>query len=408
MLLLQAFTFAGCTGPDAPKDAPPIVLPDVEVEAIEGFQDASDWLFNPYMVHELELTVDEGALADLRADPDTYVLADATFDGEELPDVGLRLKGMYGSFRSLDEKAGFKLDLNDFVEGRRFHGVEKLTLNNSVVDCSYTKEHLGYHVYRAAGVAASRAGYAWVTLNGEPYGLYVLAETPDDRFLSDHFEDASGRLYDGKYLWFEDGSYKLLDLRPELAELYQLEEGEDAGFADLIDVTERLADAAGQPDFYERMGEVLDWPAIHTQIAVAQYIGHVDGYSMNTNNYRLYFDPGAGGRALIVPWDLDYAFIEARDWGKNWKRPQGVLTDACWDDPTCAAAQADAMAELLETVIDDRELEDLLDDNWDVIEDYARDDPRRECSTSNMGSYRAHLRNWIEDRPRDLENFWDL
>ncbi|MCP4809189.1 MAG: hypothetical protein GY884_27960 [Proteobacteria bacterium] len=387
---------------------PPIDLPDVEVEVLEGFTDSSDYLFNRYMVHTVEITLDSGAVQDLYDDPDTYVVGGLTFDGEPLDDVAVRLKGMYGSFRSLDEKAGFKIDLNDHVPGRRLYGVEKLTLNNAVVDCSYTKEHLGYHVYRAAGVPAPRTGFAWVTLNDEPYGLYVLVETPDDRLLADHFEDPSGTLYDGKYLWYDDGSYQLLDFFPHLAELYQQEEGPDLQHADMQELTDTLDAVAGTSGFYDDMGQVLSWERYHQQVAVAQYIGHVDGYSMNTNNYRVYFDPADEGRAMIIPWDLDYAFIEAQDWGRSWRRPIGTLTDSCWDDEDCKARQGEVVEALLTDVIDQRELEVLIDEVWDTIEDDARDDPRRECGTSSMGSYRAHLRNWVDDRPRDLDNFWDL
>ena len=406
--MLQTLTFLGCVDGVEPIEAPVWTVEGAEVEHLGGFTDASDVLFNRYVVHELEITVDEAGIAALNADPDEYVAGDLVFDGEPLDDVAVRLKGMYGSFRGLDQKAGFKLDLNDLVEGRRFHGVEKLTLNNAVVDCSFQKEMLGYHVYRAAGVPAPRTGWAWVTLNGEPFGLYVLVETPDDRFLQSRFEDGGGTLYDGKYLWYDDGSYQLLDFHPELAPLYEQEEGDDVGHADLQALADTLDAVGGTDAFYPEMGAVLDWDRQHKQVAVAQFVGHVDGYSMNTNNYRVYFAPDNGGLAQIVPWDLDYGFIEAQDWGRSWRRPIGILTDACWDDATCKAKQGEAVEWLLDEVVDEHELDDMLVESWDLIEPWADDDPRRECGTSSMRSYRAHLRNWVDDRPRDLENFWDI
>ena len=39
---------------------------------------------------------------------------------------------------------------------------------------------------------------------------------------------------------------------------------------------------------------------------------------------------------------------------------------------------------------------------------YIEVDPRRECTMGQVGSYRASLRNWVRNRPEQVEDFWEL
>ena len=120
--------------------------PEVPVEEVEGWSDPSDWIFTHKRVHTVDIRLDEEDIASLEVDRGVYVEADVQFDDTLLPSVGVRLKGRIGSFRELSGKSSFKLDLNRFLPEQQFYGLESLTLNNAVVDCSFTKEHLAYRV----------------------------------------------------------------------------------------------------------------------------------------------------------------------------------------------------------------------------------------------------------------------
>jgi len=121
-------------------------------------------------------------------------MTDGTPGGEEVPvgpplaDVGIRLKGgANGSFRTLSGKAAFKLKFNKFVKGQKFEGLEKMTLSNMLEDSSMIHETLTYAAFRAAGVPASRTGYADVRVNGDDFGIYLNIETLDDLALERWF-----------------------------------------------------------------------------------------------------------------------------------------------------------------------------------------------------------------------------
>ncbi|MFO0006349.1 MAG: CotH kinase family protein, partial [bacterium] len=107
-------------------------------------------------------------------------------------------------------------------------------------------------------MAAPRAADARVWVNGDDYGLYLLLETPDDRFLKRAWDEPDGNLYDGKYVWYPDGSYTLLDFAEGHDHLYQLEEGEDVGHADIASVSAALAAGWGSPTFLATTGAVVE------------------------------------------------------------------------------------------------------------------------------------------------------
>lgn len=371
-----------------------------------GADDPAAWLFGLDVVHTVAIELDDSAWDDFAADPYGYVEGHVEVDGERVEDVGVRLRGKIGSARSISQKPKFKIDFNAWLSDQRFYGLETLSLNNSVVDCSYLKESVGYAAFAAAGVPAPRTGYAWVTVNGADYGLYTIIETPDDRFLESRWADGSGNLYDGKYVWYGGYSYTLLDFAIGVDALFSLEEGTDVGNADITAISEVLAATRGTADFYEATGAVLDWDAVHRMLIVEQWVGHLDGYAQNTNNYRVYFDP-ADGRAELVPWDLDYAFLAESTWGMSWASPRGTLAAACYADATCRAAHAAVAADVIAD-IDAAGLGAFLEQAAALTEADALRDPRRECAVTTVPSERAALTSWVAGQSANVRAFWGI
>jgi spore coat protein CotH len=303
-------------------------------------------------------------------------------------------------------KPKFKVKFNEFHDDQRFYGLEELSLNNSIVDCSYMKETVAWRIYAAAGVPYLRTSYARVTVNGADYGLYLLVETPNDVWLKRNYADATGNFYDGKYVWYGGYNYTLLDFGIGVDALYQLEEGTDVANADIAEVSAALLASQGTSAYNDTMGEVLDWDVFHRMTAVDQFIGHNDGYSLNTNNYRVYFDP-ADGKADLLPWDLDYTFLRDTDWGLSWSAPAGNITYACWQDPACAAAQREAMASML-TAYEAEDWTGLLDDIETLTYADTQNDPRRECAAADVQPTREYIRAWLGAKPAELRAWWGL
>ncbi len=395
-------------GGDGGLDSGDPVEPLVVIEEVPAQDpDVDGWIFDPLEIHEIAITLSDDSWASLYADPYDYVVGQATVMGQPMPDVGVRLRGRIGSFRTLSGKPKLRIDFNQFIDGQRFYGHESLTLNNSVVDCGYLKEPLAYKVFRDVGVTASRTSFAHVTINGADYGLYVLVESPDDTFLDRNFDDGGGNLYDGKYLLFEDGSYQLMDFVSGVVEYMEQEEGTDVGHADVIAVAEAIERARGTGRFEPILDELLDMEAVHRHLFAEQWTGHIDGYATNTNNYWVYFDPSDDGRGQLMPWDMDYGFLEAWVWGLSWSSPRGVLASGCFADAGCAAVHRDIVAEGLEQV-EAMDLPGFLADLDAATWDAAVADPRRECGQASVRSYRDDLASWVTTRSDLLALHWGL
>lgn len=382
-------------------------VPPVTHESAGGYDPDDAWLFSDKTIHRINITLTDTAIAALTKDPYTLVGGSVTIDDKPVSGVGVRLRGKIGSFRTLMKKPKFKIDFAEFAEGQRFYGLKALALNNAVVDCSYLKEPLGYHMYALAGVPASRTGFARVAVNGADYGLYIMIEEPDDRFLKRRYKKDDGNLYDGKYIWYGGHNYTLLDFNTNVDDKFALEEGQNVGNADIKAVSKALADNAGKGNVLAGMAPVIDWPEFLRMMATDQWTGANDSYPMNQNNYRVYFDPGNGGRMDMIPWDFDYSFLQASQWGKSWMTPQGRIARACLGDAACLAAYKSEVQSLI-AKIDPAKLIEWFNQIDALTLADAMNDPRRECAASTITVNRQALRDYVMAQNGKLRAFWGL
>ena len=387
-----------------PEDSPVVTEEEVEDQSDVGLD---DWFFTNDTIHVIALTIPDDGLAALDATPYDKTLADVTIDGYALDQVGVRLRGKVGSFRYMSGKPKFAIDVNYINTDQRFFGIEEISLNNEVVDCGYLKEPLAYRIFRDAGVPAPRTSFARVSVNGADYGLYVIVETPDDRFLKRNFEDPSGNLYDGKYVYYEDHTYTLLDFSVSVQDLFQLEEGTDFSRTDVNTVVSAAATPNTGDDWYNIVNDIVDLPTMSHYLAVEELVGHNDGYALNTNNYRFYFDPLNAGRMSFVPWDFDYGFLHDYEWGMNWTTPRGVLAAGCFYNTLCGTEHKQAVSDLLAT-FDPALYQTWFDELTTLIADDVVSDPRRECAIDYVYAYQANTRAWLSTEPTNMRTRWGV
>ncbi|HEU4943969.1 MAG TPA: CotH kinase family protein [Solirubrobacterales bacterium] len=330
--------------------------------------DEAGALYDPSAVVFIDLTLSDIEKAKLEATPDEYVKgtlsmtksADGTPSGEEASPfvasrpVEVRLKGSKGgSFRKLTEKAAFKLK---FKKADAVLGLRKMTLNNMVQDPSMVHETLAYAAFRAAGVPASRTGYAYVRLNGEDFGLYLDLENLDDIALAKifgSFDDETQHLYEG-----EVGD----DVFPGGEVGFEIDEGPD----DRGDL-EALIDAvngAGSSPWSERVAPFANLAEMTKMWAVEKYIDHWDGYAGHTdpvqaekgerpNNYYLYSEPS--GRFQMLPWGADQTWIPTIDVGTPGREVTfdgsgGVLFNKCLADEECFRIYWEALRDVTNAI----------------------------------------------------------
>src|SRR5438105_2686557 len=102
----------------------------------------------------------------------TNVLATVREGQKVYTNVAVHLKGHLGSFRPVDSKPALTLNFDKDAKGQRFHGLQKIHLNNSVQDYSYLSEQISRELFLRAGIPTPRASHATVELNGRALGLF--------------------------------------------------------------------------------------------------------------------------------------------------------------------------------------------------------------------------------------------
>jgi spore coat protein H len=258
----------------------------------------ADEFFASGVIPRLHIEIAPAELQKLKDNPRVYVRASVREAAAGKPDrafadVGVHLKGSAGSFRAIDNKPAMTLSVSKFVKGRRFYGLDKFCLNNSVQDPSYLCEGLGGSLFRDAGVPTPRMSHARVWLNSRDLGLFVLKESFSEVFLKRFFRDHSGTIYEGN----------LVDIDRVVSSRATNARTVDAGLKDLVA-------AAHEPDLAlrrQRLEKLLDVDRFFTFMAMETMIAHWDGYTGTRNNYRIYHNPDVG-KLVFLPHGMDQLF----------------------------------------------------------------------------------------------------
>ncbi len=331
---------------------------------------------------ELELELDDRAEQDLRELPEEDVPAVLRWRGRAW-DVGVHLKGQ-ASFRGIDGKPSIVVDAGEFVPGGTFLGRRRFVLQNMVQDGSMMKESLVYGLARAAGVPATRHGYALLAINGRARGLYGVIEAMDESFVGAWFEADQGNLYQGGY-----GA----DLRAGREDNFNLQEpGRDLASPD--DLERLVEEIDGSADVLDVLDSCFDVHHTLGTVAVELVTGQADGYVRYANNYLLYGAPDAsspcGARWSLLPWSPDQAFR------MDYVLPDGAagrLVQACIEHRACSERLRERVAEVLATW-EGMDLHAMAEQLAARVAEPCEEDPQRELTCSQ-----ERVLAWVRERP---------
>ena len=164
-------------------------------------------LFDASTVHTIDIEMADWDSLIASATQETYTECSVTIDGEKISNVGIRAKGntSLSSVASMgSEKYSFKIEFDQFVKGKSYHGLDKLSLNNLIYDATMMKDYLAYTLMSRAGVPSPLCSYVQITVNGEPWGLYLAVEGVEDGFMERN-NMTTGELYKPDSMSFGGG-----------------------------------------------------------------------------------------------------------------------------------------------------------------------------------------------------------
>lgn len=379
----------------------------------ESTVDLSAALFSEDELPRIDIELSDEAQTALGDAPGTYVRATVSYGATTLRDVGLRIKGE-ASLRRLDQKAAFKLKLDEFVPKQELLGLRRLTFNNLVSDPSFIAERLAYRLFAAAGLPAPRCNSALVYVNGGYYGVYANVESEDKAFLRREFVDDSGNLY-------EDGQ---VDFVPGAEEVFDLETNETANDRSDLRSLISILETAGGDNYLADLEAVLDTDHFLRYAVLEATVNQWDGYAytyFEPNNFRLYHHP-ARGQFVFLPWGLDMAWkpfpessleqiplfvvpsYENRPASDPLSRDAGgMIWKKCLESNTCKARFGQTAREII-TVYRELDLESIAAQYYEQIKDHVYEDTRKEVSNEDFEAAYQTVLSIVRTRATTLEN----
>ena len=165
-------------------------------------------LFDTDKVHTIDIVIDDWDEFLTTAQSEVYSDCSVIIDGEAFKNVGIRGKGntSLSTVSSLDsERYSFKVEFDQYDKNKSYHGLDKLSLNNVIQDNTYMKDYLTYQMMNEFGASAPLCSFAYITVNGEDWGLYLAVEGVEDSFLQRNFGNDYGNLYKPDSMSFGGG-----------------------------------------------------------------------------------------------------------------------------------------------------------------------------------------------------------
>lgn len=371
---------------DAPDPVAAVYDPDRVLEVAVELPPASwDTLRN--QSRSLVQTLSGDCLDGPFDQPFSWFEGSVTIDGEEFARVDVRKKGFIGSLST--ERPGLKLDLGEYVEGQRYSGVRRFTLNNSVSDPSVIRQCLGYALFAQAGIPSPRCNFAHVTVNGEDLGLYVNVEALKGDFLEAGFGTRDGNFYEGT----------LSDFTPEMATTFEPKNNEEiTERTDIMPVVNALQiedDAA----MLSALEALVDIEAFINFWAMESLTEHSDGYNANRNNYYVYFDE-EDGLMRFVPWGID-SILGAATVAQNLRESvyaRAALSHRLYQLPAVRAQYFARLDVLLDTLWDEAAIDAEILRMRDLVRPFAAAEvlSRMTRSTDELRSAVVNRRATIE------------
>ena len=265
-------------------------------------------LFDASRVHTLNIQVEDWEAFLASAPKEEYIPATVEIDGEAFRQVGLRAKGN-NSLRLTAEyglsRYSLKLEFDHYTDGS-YHGLDKLSLDASFQDNSYLKTWLAFDIMEFLGVPTPLRSFVWVTVNGQPWGLFLAVEEPEEAFARRNFGANHGQLYKPDYR-------SLAEENADVHLRYTTDEPEDypgifenAKLDPSLADRQRLVDSLKTLDSGQRLEEAVDVDEVLRYFVGQVFVMNWDSYLGHTgHNYLLYEEEG---KLSMLPWDYNLAF----------------------------------------------------------------------------------------------------
>ncbi len=259
---------------------------------------------------------------------DVEIPATLIVDGKRYPNVGVHFRGASSFF---GVSPGYKRSLNiamDFVDdNQRLLGYKTLNLLNSNGDSSFMSTVL-YSALARDHIAAPKANFAKVVINGESWGVYVNVQQFNKDFLQENYKTTKGARW--KVKGSPGGASGLDYIGDNIADYqrrYDIKSGDnEKDWKALIQLCKTLSQTPVD-QLEEALKPILNIDGALWFLALDNVLVNSDGYWVRASDYSIYRDPK--GMFHIIPHDMNESFSGSMGGpgmgGRMFGNPAGML-----------------------------------------------------------------------------------
>jgi len=265
-------------------------------------------LFDDSYVHTIDISIDDWDAFLQTAPEELYSSCTLTIDNETFHNIGIRAKG--NNSRRLTEKYGldrYSLKIEfDHYNNSSYYGLDKFSLDSSFQDNTYLKSYLTYDMMRFMEVPTPLCSYTWVTVNQEPWGLFLAIEEPEEAFAKRNFGADYGNLYKPDYKSLNDENADVAlryidDNHESYDNIFR-----NSKFDISTEDKNRLINSLEILSTGENLETAIHIDEILRYFTVQVFVVNMDSYLGKTgHNYFLHEKDGI---LSIIPWDYNLAF----------------------------------------------------------------------------------------------------
>lgn len=438
--------------------------------AVMGYESR---LFDASRVHTIDIVMDDWDSFIDSAQSEEYSECAVVIDGEAYKNVGIRGKGntSLSSVASMNsERYSFKVEFDKYDSNKTYYGLDKLCLNNIIQDNTYMKDYLTYRMMNGFGVNAPLCSYAYITVNGKDWGLYLAVEGVEEGFLERNYGGSYGELYKPDSMSFGGGrgngrNFDFDDFKDSFVEFAE-GASEKQGAPDIPDFSEMpdflqstdKSDFSGRDGFGGGMGsddvklkytddnpdsysnifssaktdvsdedkarlisslkklseytdieQVVDIDEVMRYFVVHNFVCNGDSYTGSMiHNYYLY---EKNGRLSMIPWDYNLAYGTFQ--GGNAQSEVNSAIDLNLSDRPMVnwIFESEEYTELYHRYfaefLDSVDIAGIIGEAYDLISPYVEKDPTKFCTYDEYEKGVETLRAFCELRSQSVRGQLD-
>jgi hypothetical protein len=302
-------------------------------------------------------------------------------------------------------KISLKIDINEYVGGQEWHGINKLSLENGD-DNNVLTEGLACNLHQMAsgpegyGYDAWRGNWIKLYVNGHYYGVYFNAEQLDKRFL----ENRGIYVRHQTWLYQYRGAYNYTlevgdDLNPRSPAVNELCYRPFRNESDPLLKPDVFCDPPSGMELVEQLDNWIDMRGMLAMAAVNAFVSNPDSlFTHERNSHFLDFSIADGRKRMYFPWDVDAANFRKSTtiFGSSTGYEQLILTVPVFRELYCWI-----ICELIAGPLCEDSLLTFIDRIEPVLIQAVADDPYNQLGTNTLegvAGYFDDIRQKLVDR----------